>query len=71
MKRFKNVLVVALLLAAVIVIFQNTETVETRLLFVTIEMPRVLLLLVVLLVGVVLGYLGATRWSRREGEKKS
>lgn len=38
-----------------IVIFQNTDPVETRLLLVTIEMPRALLLGVTLVIGFLLG----------------
>ena len=41
-----------------IVIFQNTESVRTHVLFVTFEMPRVALLFITLVIGVILGVLG-------------
>ncbi len=50
---------------AIIVIFQNTEVVETRLLFVTVGMPRALLLIVTLLLGVLLGLMAAIRIRRK------
>ncbi len=49
----------------VIVILQNTETVETQLLFFTIPLPRALLLLVTLLLGFFSGLLFTAWWSRR------
>ncbi len=55
--------VVAIL--AIIVIFQNTEVMETRLLFVTVGMPRALLLIVTLLLGWVLGLMTAVRIRRK------
>ena len=55
--------VVAIL--AIIVIFQNTEVVETRLLFITVGMPRALLLIVTLLLGVLLGLMTAVRIRRK------
>ena len=41
----------------VIIVLQNTEPVETRLLFATITMPRAVLLFVTLVVGVLIGLL--------------
>ncbi len=55
--------VVAIL--AIIVIFQNTEVVETRLLFIKVGMPRALLLIVTLLLGVLLGLMTAVRIRRK------
>ena len=55
--------VVAILV--IIVIFQNTEIVETRLLFITVSMPRALLLIVTLLLGVLLGLMTAIRIRRK------
>ena len=55
--------VVAILV--IIVIFQNTEVVKTQLLFVSVEMPRALLLIVTLLLGVLLGLMTAIRIRRK------
>ena len=48
----------------IVVILQNTEAVETKLLFVSISMPRALLLLITLLIGFVCGILLAGRIGR-------
>ena len=66
MKSFKTYAVVTLLLVVIIVVFQNTETVETKLLFATLAMPRALLLFLTLLTGVIIGLVLATRFPRGE-----
>lgn len=43
----------------IIIIIQNTESVSTRLLFMTVEMPRAALLFVTMLFGFVIGLLSA------------
>lgn len=52
-------LIAALLLAilAIVLVLQNTEPVETRLLFMTVTMPRAVLLLLTTLVGFAIGLL--------------
>ena len=55
----------AVILVAV-VILQNTESVETRLLFVTVEMPRAMLLFLALLIGFGLGLASALMWGSRK-----
>ena len=61
MKRLK--LIVALILAVllVIIIFQNHKMVKTQVLFVPIEMPLFLLLLVTMLIGFAIGLVAAER----------
>lgn len=61
MKAMKNVVAAVLLVLAIVVVLQNTETVDTKLLFVTLSMPRALLLFLTLLVGAVIGLLIGTR----------
>lgn len=61
MKRWKLVAAVVAGLLAIILVLQNTQEVETRLLFVTVTMPRAVLLLVTLLIGFILGLLLAGR----------
>ncbi len=67
MKRAKIVVEVIVTLLILIVVLQNTQAVETKLLFVTVTMPRALLLIVTLLAGFILGivsgrhYRGKTR----------
>jgi len=51
MGKIRNIIIVLLVVLAIIVIFQNTQAVETKLLFVTVTMPRALLLMATFLVG--------------------
>ena len=55
MKNLKTLLVVGIVLLVIIIILQNTRAVETKLLFMTITMPRALLLILTFLVGFVGG----------------
>ena len=55
MKKAKFIIVLIIFLLTLILILQNTEAVETKLLFMTITMPRALLLLVTFLVGFTAG----------------
>ncbi|MCF3651003.1 hypothetical protein [Synoicihabitans lomoniglobus] len=48
-----------------IVIFQNTDVVVTRVLFITIAMPRAALLAITLLIGIVIGISLALGWGRK------
>jgi len=57
MQKFKIAVAVVLAILAIIVIAQNSASVDTRLLFVTVTMPRAVLLLVTLVIGFVLGLL--------------
>ena len=52
-------LLVVLVVLIVIVLFQNTETVTTKFLFVTFEMPRAALLMLTFLLGAAAGVLVA------------
>lgn len=53
----RNYIIAAVILAATVIVFQNREVVDTRLLFVTVSMPRALLLFSTLVLGVVAGLL--------------
>jgi len=63
----KAKLIIALLIAivTVIVVLQNTEAVETRLLFVTVTMPRVLMLFLMLVIGFILGIITSLSRTRK------
>ncbi len=64
MKRVKLIVALVLAVLLIIIIFQNTETVETRILFFKIGMPRFLLLLVAMLIGFAIGLVAAERIGR-------
>ena len=57
MNRYKMISTVVLTLLGVIIILQNTEPVETKLLFLSITMPRAILLMGTTLIGFALGVL--------------
>ena len=55
MTRLKLIAGGALVLLLTAVCLQNTEAVDTRLLFITVSMPRIVLLAVAFLVGMIVG----------------
>ncbi len=71
MKRIKLIGVLTAVVLALIVILQNTQLVETRLLFLKITMPNAVLLGLVLLVGVALGILIALHMLGKRDKKIS
>ena len=61
----KLIAAVVLVLLAAVVVLQNTEPVETKILFINITMPRAALLFVNLVIGFVVGFLVAGRVYRK------
>jgi uncharacterized integral membrane protein len=57
MVKLKLSVALALILLVLVVVFQNTEPVATRFLFVTFTMPRAALLVITFLIGTVAGLL--------------
>ena len=66
MNRFKMICTALLALLGVIIILQNTAPVETKLLFLTITMPRAVLLMGTTLIGFALGVLVSFFFQRKE-----
>lgn len=69
MNRFKVISTAVLAILGVIIILQNTEPVETKLLFLTITMPRAILLMGTTLIGFALGVLVSFFFQRKEQTK--
>ncbi len=65
MQRAKIVAAAIVALLTLIVVLQNTQAVETKLLFVTVTMPRALLLVVTLLAGFIIGILTVSHYARK------
>lgn len=65
MQRFKIIVVAVLTIVLLIVVAQNTEPVETRLLFATVTMPRAALLVITGMIGFAIGLLTALWVSTR------
>ncbi len=70
MQRVKLIAALVMTVLVIVVVLQNTAPVETRLLFVTVEMPRAALLGLTLLVGIAIGMLIALGLSHRRPAKK-
>ncbi len=66
MKNVKVIAIALLAIVSIIIVMQNTASVETRLLFVTVTMPRALLLLLTLAAGFVLGLFTTLALQRRK-----
>ena len=65
MKNLKIIVIVIVSLLVLIVVLQNTQSVETKLLFITITMPRAFLLFLTFLFGFVVGSVSTATFSRK------
>jgi uncharacterized integral membrane protein len=64
-KRLKLIVVAVLLVVIIVLVLQNKEPTEVQLLWVKVQVSRMVLLLVTFLVGVCCGLLGASGLLRR------
>jgi putative membrane protein len=71
MTRAKLIIAGVLALLALIVILQNTALVETKVLFITLTMPRAVLLIGTTLVGFIVGVLVAIRLEKQPSRDTS
>lgn len=69
MKKLRLIAASVLAVLMVVVVLQNTEAVETHVLFATVTMPRAVLLLTTALVGFALGILTSLVWMRSQDKK--
>jgi putative membrane protein len=67
MKRAKIIAGAVIAALLIVIVVQNRQPVATKLLFVTVTMPRAMLLLVSILMGFVLGLLAANYLIKRRG----
>jgi uncharacterized integral membrane protein len=70
MKNIKIILISVVLSLAVVVALQNKQQVETKFLFTSITMPRVLLLLATLTLGFIIGIITAGLLRRKSDKSK-
>ncbi len=70
MKRLRLILALVLAVLVAIVVLQNTESVETNILFAKIIMPRAVLLFTTVLVGFALGVLTSLIWLRKRAQPR-
>jgi len=69
MAKAKLILVLFLVAVTLIVVFQNTESVETKFLFLTVTMPRAALLAITGLIGVAVGIVIALGLAKKRTKK--
>ena len=69
MVKVRIILVAFVLVGSLIVILQNTQVVETKILFMTISMPRALLLIITFVAGFITGTLFVSGLLRKTGKK--
>ena len=70
MKKMKNIITLVISLLIVIIVLQNTQSVETELLFMKVTMPRALLLFITLLVGFVVGIVTTSHFMTKSPKTK-
>ncbi len=71
MNRLKWIFLAVVLIFCLIVIFQNIESIEVRLLTMSFQLPQAALLLITLAVGFILGLLTPTFWKMASWRAKS
>jgi uncharacterized integral membrane protein len=71
MKRVKMIGILILALSVGIIVLQNTESVQTKILFFTFTMPRAVLLFLTALIGFIMGVLSSLLISRKKMETSS
>jgi len=69
MKNFKTITIAVVILLFLIVILQNTQSVETKFLFVRVTMPRAFLLMLTFLFGFVAGLFVTLRLKGKKPKK--
>ena len=71
MKKAKVIGIILISVLVLVIFLQNTEAVKTKLLFVTISMPRVLLLMLTFIMGFVGGLITASYTLRKSDKRKT
>ena len=69
MKKAKLIAIIVISILAFIIFLQNTESVETNILFTKVVMPRAILLISTFLVGFVAGLITKNLFLRKSGKK--
>ena len=72
MKKFALIAILVAVVLGIIVVLQNTESVETKLLIVTVTMPRAVLLFVTAMIGFAAGVILSLGMMRKaKGDKQA
>ena len=71
MKKVKVIVIIVISILAFIIFLQNTESVETKILFMRVAMPRAILLILTFIVGFVAGTVTTSLLLRKSEKKKT
>ena len=71
MKKVKLIVIIVISILAFIIFLQNTESVETKILFMKVAMPRAILLILTFLAGFVAGTIPTSLLLRKSGKEKT
>jgi uncharacterized integral membrane protein len=71
MKKAKLIAIIIISILAFIIFLQNTESVETKILFMNVAMPRAILLILTFLAGFVAGIITTSLLLRKSEKKKT
>jgi len=66
MKNLRTVVIIVISLLVLIVVLQNTQSVDTKFLFVTVSMPRALLLFLTFLFGFIVGAVSIVGFTKKD-----
>ena len=69
MRKVKLIAIVLISILTIIILVQNTETVQARVLFATVPMSLALLMMLTFVLGFTAGILVATYFLRKKGSK--
>ena len=70
MNQTKLILITLLVIVALVLVIQNTQPVNTNILFFTITMPRAVLLLLMTLIGFVIGVFTVFHYVAKRSQKE-
>jgi len=70
MKKFKVILIFVIIAIAVIVALQNTESVDMKILWMNLPVPRMLLVLITFALGFLAGLITASLMLRKSHKEK-
>ncbi|MBW1839635.1 MAG: DUF1049 domain-containing protein [Deltaproteobacteria bacterium] len=71
MKEIKQILIALITCLIVIIILQNTQHCDTKILFFTVKLPRAVLLLITTLIGFLLGIVVSFRMGKKRKKDKN
>jgi uncharacterized integral membrane protein len=71
MAKFKTIVIALVVLLVLVLILQNTQSVETKFLFAKVTMPRAFLLMLTFLFGFVAGLMATLSFGRKAKRENS